>query len=89
MNCEDSYKTKNGYIVYKFKTFFVRSIQSVDPNFNENDIDQALYVAGDDPNNNENVNFSNGLIFAKTPEAAFNIESLLHKRNVADFFPGN
>lgn len=58
----------------------------MDPNFNENDIDQALYVAGDDPNNNENVNFSNGLIFAKTPEAAFNIESLLHKRNVADFF---
>ena len=68
---------KNGYIVFKCKTFFVRLIQSIDPNFNENEIEEALYA-----------NFSKGLIFAKTSEAAFNIENLLHNREVADFFPG-
>ena len=79
---------KNGYIVFKCKTFFVRLIQSIDPNFNENDIEDALYVTCDDHDDNGPATYSIGLIFAKTSEAAFNIEALLHKRNVGDFFPG-
>ena len=76
---------KNGNIVFKFKTFFVRLIQSIDPNFNENEIEEALYVTCDDGDNN----YGNiGLIFVKTSQAAFNIENLLHNREVADFFPG-
>ena len=77
---------KNGYIVFKFKTFFVRLIQSIDPNFNENEIKEALYVTCDGHDDNGPVNYSIGLIFAKTSEAAFNIENLLHNREVADFF---
>ena len=30
-----------------------------------------------------------GLIYAKTPKAAFNIENLLHNQKVADLFPGH
>ena len=88
LNCDDSYMTKNGYIVFNFKTFFVSLIQSIDPSFNETEIKEALYVTCDDHDDNGHANFSNGLIFAKTSEAAFNIEALLHKRIVGDFFPG-
>ena len=79
---------KNGYIVFKCKTFFVRLIQSIDPNFNENEIEDALYVTCDDHDDNGPTTYSIGLIFAKTSEAAFNIENMLHNREVADFFPG-
>ena len=88
LNSDESYMGKNGYIVFKFKTFFVRLIQSIDPNFNENEIKEALYVTCDGHDDNGPVNYSIGLIFAKTSEAAFNIENLLHNREVADFFPG-
>ena len=66
----------------------VRFIQSLDPNFNENDIIEALYVTIDDHDDNGNVDYSIGLIYAKTPTAAFNIENLLHHQNTADMFPG-
>ena len=36
-----------------------------------------------------NGNVCTGLIYAKTPKAAFKIVNLLHKQNVADLFPGN
>ena len=71
----------------------VRFIQSLDPNFNENDIIEALYVTIDahddiDDNGNVDLNYAIGLIYAKTPTAAFNIENLLHHQNTADMFPG-
>ena len=85
LSCKDSYEAPNGYTTYKFKAFVVRFIQSLDPNFNENDIIEALYVTTDD---NGNVDYSIGLIYAKTPTAAFIIENLLHHQNVADMFTG-
>ena len=88
LSCNDSYEAPNGYITYRFKEFVVRFIQSLDPNFNENDIIEALYVTIDDHDDNGNVDYSIGLIYAKTPTAAFNIENLLHHQNTADMFPG-
>ena len=90
LNCENSYEAFNGHIVYKFKAFLVRFIKSIDPTFNENDIREGLYLTGDldDPDDKGNGNYSGGLIYAKTPKAAFNIENLLHKQNVANMFPG-
>ena len=90
LNCENSYEAPNGYITYKFKAFLFRFIQSIDPTFNENDIIEALYVTRDHEDHDKgNGNVCTGLIYAKTPKAAFKIENLLHKQNVADLFPGN
>ena len=90
LNCENSYEAPNGYITYRFKAYLVRFIQSIDPNFDENDIIEALYMTSEHADYDDivNVNFCAGFIYAKTPKAAFNIENLLHKQKVADLFPG-
>ena len=54
----------------------MRYIHSIDPNFQENGVHNALYCE------------YGAMIFANTPEAASEIKRLLHDRNTSDVFPG-
>jgi len=76
--------------MFKFTNYLVKYIHSIDPNFDETGIDEAFYVTS----NNLRVGLtdypesSGAFINTNKPEAAFQIESILHGENVADMFPG-
>ena len=70
------YWSTTGLPIFKFKNYLVRYIHSIDPNFQENGVHNALYCE------------YGAMIFANTPEAASEIKRLLHDRNTSDVFPG-
>ena len=80
LNCKELYWNKTGRPIFKFKNYLVSYIQSIDPNFQANDIDEALYV-GD-------VSDSAAAIYTNKSEAANKIERILQDRNVSEMFPG-
>lgn len=78
---------KNGSLVFKFTNYLVKYIHSIYPNFDDTGIDKAFYatsnnLGADDPES------SQAFIYVNKPEAAFQIERILHDKNVADMFPG-
>lgn len=75
--------------MFKFTNYLVKYIHSIDPNFDDTGIDEAFYstkpynnLRADDPES------SGAFINTNKPEAAFEIERILHGKNVADMFPG-
>ena len=80
---------KNGKLVFNFTNYLVKYIHSIDPNFDDTGIDEAYYSMK--PSNNlrgDDIESSGAFINTNKPEAAFQIESILHGKNVADMFPG-
>ena len=69
------------YMVFDFKKFIQKFVQSMDPEFNTNDIEEAYYRT--------NEYFGEAFIFLKSPEAALQIQIKIHKLKVSDIFPGN
>ena len=80
MNCKKPYWDNTGKPIFEFKNYLVSYIHSIDPNFKENDIYQALYVT--------NADSSAALIFTNTPESSFEIKRILHDREAGEMFPG-
>ena len=77
---------KNGQLIFLFKNYLVKYIQSIDPNFNKNDIEEASYITADvDGRYAESVGAS---ILTKSPKVASELQKILHDRNVSDMFPG-
>jgi len=70
--------------MFKFTNYLVKYIHSIDPNFDETGIDEAFYTTK--PSNN--LRASGAFINTNKPEAALQIERILHGKNVADMFPG-
>ena len=68
-------------MVFDFKKFFQKLVKSIDPNFNEIDIEEAFYRS--------KRTFGEALVFFRTEEAAFEIEKMFHNLPVKDMFPGN
>ena len=73
--------------MFKFTNYLVKYIHSIDPNFDDTGIDEAFYVACDNLRA-DNPESSGAFINTNKPEAAFEIERILHGKNVADMFPG-
>ena len=67
-------------MVFDFKTFFQKLVNSIDPSFNEIDIEKAYYRS--------KRTFGEALIFFRSTEAAFEIEKMFHNLPVKDIFPG-
>ena len=85
LSCSISYG-KNNQIVYHFKEYLLRFILSVDPNFEEDDLLQAMYCTAND--DEEYAASVAAIIITRTSEAAHAIEVILNKRRVTELFPG-
>ena len=74
------------YQFFDFKNYLVNYIQSIDPNFDENDIEIARYVKAyvDDTY----ADSAGASILTKTAKASSEIQKILHDRSVSDMFPG-
>ena len=72
-------------MVFKFKDYLVKYIQSVEPDFQANEIIEALYYTTTDPDDGESVAVT---IEASRPEASSKIQKILHDRNISDILPG-
>ena len=81
-----SYRGPNGQLIFGFKNYLVKYIQSIDPQYQVNDILNALYCTTDiDDRYAECIG---AMIFTTTPEASSKIQRILHDRPVSDIFPG-
>ena len=67
-------------MIFDFKTFFQKLVNSIDPNFNEIDIEESFYRS--------KPTFGEALVFFRSAEAAFEIEKLFHNLPVREVFPG-
>ena len=67
-------------MIFDFKTFFQKLVNSIDPKFNEIDIEEAFYRS--------KPTFGDALVFLRSAEAAFEIEKMFHNLPVKDIFPG-
>ena len=85
LNCNISYG-KNKLIIFHFKEYLLRFILKVDPNFEKDDLIQALYCTAND--DDEYAATVGAIIHTTTPEAAHAIDTILHKRRVTELFPG-
>ena len=84
LNCV-SFEDNYGQMVFKFEDYLVKYIQSVDPDFEANEIIKALYYTTADPDDGESVAVT---IKASRPEASSKIQKILHDRNISDILPG-
>ena len=66
---------------HHFKKFLQDFVQSIDPNFNKTDIEEAFY--------RDKGKSAEGYIFLKSPTAAHDVEMKLHNLKVIRMFPGN
>ena len=73
----------NGGLNFGFKKYLVKYIHSIDPNFQVNDIEQALYVSSD-----IEVESASAIIKTRSKETSDEIKKLLDHRNVSDMFSG-
>ena len=85
LNC-NTYTGKNGQLIFLFKNYLVNYIQSIVPNFDENDIEEASYITADvDERYAESAGAS---ILTKSAKASSELQKILHDRSVSDMFPG-
>ena len=85
LNC-NTYTGKNGQLIFLFKNYLVNYIQSIVPNFDENDIEEASYITADvDERYAESAGAS---ILTKSAKASSELQKILHDRSVSDIFPG-
>ena len=68
-------------MVFDFKKYLQKFVNSRDPNFNETDIEQAYYRS--------KPTFGEAIVLFRSTEAAFEIEKMFHYIPVKDMFPGN
>ena len=81
-----SYRGSNGQLIFEFKNYLEKYIQSIDPQYQVNDIRKALYCTTDiDDRHAECIG---AMIFTKTAEASSKIQRILDDRPVSDIFPG-
>ena len=85
MDCRSSYG-KNNQLIFYFREYLLRFILKVDPNFEKDDLIQALYCTADD--DEEYAATVGAIVYTRTPEAAHAIQIILHKRRVIELFPG-
>ena len=82
----NSYYGKNGQLIFSFKNYLTNYIQSIDPNFDEDDIEQARYITADvDERYAESAGAS---ILTKSAKASSELQKILHDRSTSDMFPG-
>ena len=74
----------NGELIYIFTNYLVKYLQSIDPDFQPQEIIQAMYVTA----GTEEDWHAGASIETRTPEASSKIKELLHDRDVNDIFPG-
>ena len=68
-------------MVFDFKNFFQKFVNSIDSSFNENDIEEAYYRS--------NSTVGDAIVLFRSREAAFEIEKMFHNLPAKDMFPGN
>ena len=71
-------------MLYIFTNFLVEFIQSIDPDFQVQEIIKAFVVTS----GTDEEWHAGALIETSTSEASSKIKELLHDRNVSDIFPG-
>ena len=73
-------------MIFSFKNYLTNYIQSIDPNFDEDDIEQARYITADvDERYAESAGAS---ILTKSAKASSELQKILHNRSTSDMFPG-
>ena len=75
----------NGELIYIFTNYLVKYLQSIDPDFQAQEIIQAIYITAGTGEEDWHTGAS---IETRTPEASSKIKELLHDRDVNDMFPG-
>ena len=77
--CEQSVESST--MVFDFKNFLQKFVNSIDPSFNESDIEEAYYKS--------KPTLGEAIVLFRSTEAAFEIEKMFHNLPVKDMFPGN
>ena len=75
----------NGELIYIFTNYLVKYLQSIDPDFQAQEIIQAVYFTA---GTGEEDSHAGALIKTRTLETSSKIKELLHDRDVNDIFPG-
>ena len=68
-------------MVFDFKKFLLKFVNSLHPSFDETDIEKAYYKS--------KPTVGNAIVLFRSTEAAFKIEKMFHNLPVKDMFPGN
>ena len=68
-------------MVFDFKKFLLKFVNSLDPNFDETDIEKAYFKS--------KPTVGNAIVLLRSTDAAFKIENMFHNLPVKDMFPGN